>query len=68
MERILDIDQVGREVRKNMRETYRFDGPREDTFFRFEPTPISLGVIRGGDCGDILYPNTICDLTPLRLD
>ncbi|WP_204792053.1 DUF6076 domain-containing protein [Oscillibacter sp. CU971] len=62
LERILDIDQVGREVRKNMREAYLFDGPRDNNFFHFEPTPISLGVIRGGDCGEILYPNTIRDL------
>ena len=62
LERILDIDQVGREVRKNMREAYLFDGPRDNNFFRFEPTPISLGVIRGGDCGEILYPNTVRDL------
>lgn len=45
-----------------MRGAYLFDGPRDDNFFRFEPMPISLGVIRGGDCGEILYPNTIRDL------
>ena len=67
LERILDIDQVGREVRKNMRETYRLDGPREDAFFRFEPMPISLGVIRGGDCGEILFPNSIRDLIDFSL-
>ena len=67
LERILDIDQVGREVRKNMREAYRLDGLRDDALFRFEPTPISLGVIRGGDCGEILYPNTIRDLMDFAL-
>ena len=61
LERILDIDQVGREVRKNMREGL------SDTLFRFEPTPISLGVIRGGDCGETLYPNTIRDLIDFSL-
>ena len=67
LERILDIDQVGREVRKNMREAYLFDGSRDDNFFRFKPTSISLGVIRGGDCGEILYPNTIRDLIDFSL-
>nr|WP_325204225.1 DUF6076 domain-containing protein [uncultured Oscillibacter sp.] len=67
LERILDIDQVGREVRKNMRGAYLFDGPRDDNFFRFEPIPISLGVIRGGNCGEILYPNTIRDLIDFSL-
>lgn len=61
LERILDIDQVGREVRKNMREGL------SDTLFRFEPTPISLGVIRGGDCGEILFPNSIRDLIDFSL-
>ena len=61
LERILDIDQVGREVRKNMREGL------SDTLFRFEPAPISLGVIRGGDCGEILFPNTIRDLIDFSL-
>ena len=67
LERILDIDQVGREVQKNMREAYLFDGPRDDNFFRFAPTPISLGLIRGGDCGESLYPNTIRDLIDFSL-
>lgn len=38
-----------------------------DTLFRFEPTPISLGVIRGGDCGEILFPNLIRDLIDFSL-
>lgn len=67
LERILDIDQVWREVRKNMRKAYLFDGPRDAALFRFEPTPISLGVIRGGNCGEILYPNTIRDLIDFSL-
>ena len=62
LERILDIDQVGRDVRKNMGEAYRFDCPKDDTLFCFEPSPISFGVIRGGDCAEILYPDTIRDL------
>lgn len=52
VKRILDIDQVGREVRKNMREACLFDSPRDAVVFRFEPTPIRLGVIQGGDCGE----------------
>lgn len=67
LERILDIDQVGREVRKNMRGAYLFDGPRDATLFCFEPIPISLGVIRRGDCVEILYPNTIRDLIDFSL-
>ena len=67
LERILDIDQVGREVRKNMREAYHFDCPQDDTVFCFEPSPISLDVIRGGDCAEILYPNTIRDLIDFSL-
>lgn len=67
LERILDIDQVGREVRKNMRGAYLLDNSRDDTLFRFEPTPIGLGVIRGGVCGEILYPNTIRDLIDFSL-
>ena len=63
----MDIDKMGREVRKNMREAYLFDSPRDSALFRFEPTPISLGVIRGGDCGEILYPNTIRDLIDFSL-
>ena len=67
LERIFDIDQVGREVRKNMREAYRLDEPQEDTLFRFEPVPISLGIVRSGDCGEILFPNTIRDLIDFSL-
>lgn len=67
LERILDIDQVGREARKNMREAYLFDGPRDGVLFRFEPTPISLGIIKGGNCGDVLYPNSIRDLIDFSL-
>ena len=44
LERILDIDQVGRDVRKNMGEADRFDCPKDDTLFCFEPSPISFGV------------------------
>lgn len=67
LERILDIDQVGREVWKNIRRAYLFDGPRDAALFHFEPIPISLGVIRGSNCGEILYPNTIRDLIDFSL-
>lgn len=67
LEHILDIDQVGREVRKNMRGAYLFGSPRDDSLFRFEPSPISLGLIRGGDCGEILFPNSIRDLIDFSL-
>ena len=67
LERILDIDQVGREARKNMRGAYLFDGPRDAALFRFEPTPVSFGTNRDGGCGEILYPNTIRDLIDFSL-
>ena len=67
LERILDIDQVGREVRKNTRAAYFFGQPHDTELFHFEPTPVSFGVIRGGDCGEILYPNTIRDLIDFSL-
>ena len=46
LERILDIDQVGREVRKNTRAAYFFDQTHDTELFHFEPTPVSFGVIR----------------------
>ena len=67
LERILDIDQVGREVWKNIRRAYLFDGPRDASLFRFEPIPVSVGVIRAGGCGEILYPDSIRDLIDFSL-
>ena len=67
LERILDIDQVGREVRQNTQTSYSFDQPRDDSLFRFKPTPISFGAIRNDSCGEILYPNTIRDLIDFSL-
>ena len=48
-------------------QAYLFDGPRKDDIFRFEPAPISLGMIRGGGCGESLSPNTIRDLIDFSL-
>ncbi len=67
LERILDIDQVGREVQQNTRAAYFFDQPHDTALFRFEPIPISFGAIRNGGCGEILYPNTIRDLIDFSL-
>jgi len=67
LERILDIDQVGRGVRQNTRAAYFFDQPRDDSLFHFEPIPVSFGVIRDGGCEEILYPNTIRDLIDFSL-
>lgn len=67
LERILDIDQVGREIRQSTKAAYFFDQPHNTELFHFEPTPVSFGVIRGGDCGEILYPNTIRDLIDFSL-
>ena len=36
LERILDIDQVGREVQQNTRAAYFFDQPHDTALFRFE--------------------------------
>lgn len=66
-ERILDIDRVGREVRQSTKTTYFFDQPHDTALFHFEPIPVSFGVIRNGDCGEILYPNTIRDLIDFSL-
>lgn len=67
LERILDIDRVGREVRQNTRTAYFFDKPHDPDLFHFEPVPASFGVIRNGECGEILYPNTIRDLIDFSL-
>lgn len=67
LERILDIDQVGRAVQQNTRAAYFFDQPHDTALFRFEPIPISFGAIRNGDCGEILYPNAIRDLIDFSL-
>lgn len=67
LERILDIDQVGRAVQQNTRGIFFFDQPRDDSLFRFEPIPVSFSIIRNGGCGEILYPNTIRDLIDFSL-
>lgn len=67
LERILDIDQVGRAVQQNTKGVFFFDQPRDDSLFRFEPIPVSFGIIKNGDCGEILYPNTIHDLMDFSL-
>lgn len=66
-ERILDIDRVGREVRQSTKTAYFFDQPYDTALFHFEPIPVSFGVIRNGDFGEILYPNTIRDLIDFSL-
>lgn len=67
LERILDIDQVGRAVQQNTRGIFFFDQSRDDSLFRFEPIPVSFSIIRNGGCGEILYPNTIRDLIDFSL-
>lgn len=63
----MDIDQVGREVRQSTKRAYFFDQPHDTALFHFEPIPASFGVIRNGDCGEILCPNTIRDLIDFSL-
>ena len=67
LEHILDIDQVGRGVQQNTKAVYFFDQPSDAALLRFEPIPVSFGVIRDGGCGEILYPNTIRDLIDFSL-
>lgn len=63
----MDIDRVGRGGRQNAKAAYFFDQPHDTALFHFEPIPASFGVIRNGDCGEILYPNTIRDLIEFSL-
>ena len=67
LECILDIDQVGRAVQQNTKASYFFDQPHDESLFRFEPIPVSFGVMRNSSCGEILYPNTIRDLIDFSL-
>lgn len=67
LDRTLDIDQVGREVRQNTKAAYFFDQPHDTALFHFEPIPVSFGVIRNGGCGKSLCPNTIRDLIEFSL-
>ena len=67
VENILDIDRVGRDVQKNMRENYVFDQPRDPALFCFKPIPVSFGPMGEDSCGTILYPNSIRDLIDFAL-
>ena len=67
LERILDIERVGREVRQSTRAAYFFDQPLDTALFHFELVPASFGIIRNSDCREILYPNSIRDLIDFSL-
>ncbi len=67
VENILDVDRVDRDVQKNVRANYVFDQPRDAELFCFKPIPASFGPVGEGDCGTILYPNTIRDLIDFSL-
>lgn len=67
VENILDIDQAGRDVQKNVRANYVFDQPRNTELFCFKPIPVSFGPVGEDACGTILYPNTIRDLIDFSL-
>lgn len=62
VERVLDIDQCGREVQLNTRRQYTFDQPNDPTLFRFEAIPVSFGPVDVDACGMILHPKTIRDM------
>ena len=51
VERILDIDQCGRELQMNTRRQYTFDQPKDPSLFQFEPIPVSFGPVDGDSCG-----------------
>ena len=67
VENILDVDQVDRDVQKNVREHYVFDQPCNTELFCFQPIPVSFGPVGKDTCGTILYPNTIRDLIDFSL-
>lgn len=67
LERVLDIDQVGRETQQNTRRQYLFDQPRDPDLFRFEAIPVSFGPVDSDTCGLILQPNTVRDLIDFSL-
>lgn len=67
VERILDIDQCGREVQLNTHKQYTFDRPNDPSLFRFEPISVSFGPVDGDSCGLILHPNTIRDMIDYSL-
>ena len=67
VENILDIDRVGRDVKRNTRKNYRFDHPQDPALFYFKPIPVSFGPMGEDSCGTILYPNTIRDLIDFSL-
>lgn len=67
VENILDIDQAGRDVQKNVRVNYVFDQPRNTELFCFKPIPVSFGPVGEDACSMILYPNTIQDIIDFSL-
>ena len=67
VENILDVDQVDRDVQKNVRANYVFDQPRETEMFCFKPIPVSFGPVDEDTCGTILYPNGIRDMIDFSL-
>jgi len=67
LENILDIDRVGRDVQKNIRENYVFDQPRDPALFCFNPIPVSFGPMGEDSYGAILYPDSIRDLIDFAL-
>ena len=67
VERILDIDQCGRELQMNTRRQYTFDQPKDPSLFQFEPIPVSFGPVDGDSCGLILHPNTVRDMIDYSL-
>lgn len=66
LERALDIDQVGREVQRNVRRLYS-SGQMEPELFHFETIPVDFGPVDGDTCGLILRPSTVRELIDFSL-
>lgn len=66
LERALDIDQVGREVQRNVRRLYSSD-QMEPEFFHFKTIPVDFGPVDVDACGLILRPSTVRELIDFSL-
>lgn len=67
LERVLDIDEVGRETQQNARRQYHSEGPRDPALFSFRTIPVDFGPVNAELCGPILRPNTVRDLIDFSL-
>jgi len=66
-EKVLDIDLVGRDTKRNTRIQYLFERPRDPSLFRFQTIPVSFGPVGSEACGPILLPDSIRDIIDFSL-